>query len=143
MSTNYTEHLGLTLWEANDPVLRTEFNANNQKLDTVLSAMPRIAVGSYVGTGDSGAATPNTLTFDFTPMMVVIAVDSLNAVDPGTVMIRGQSGVPGFGYLPSSTYSMQIHVDWKNNGLSWYNDNDHYNQLNAFGCTYCYFAIGV
>lgn len=143
MSTNYTEHLGLTLWEANDPVLRTEFNANNQKLDTVLGAMPRIAVGSYVGTGDTGPDHPNTLTFDFTPMMVVIAVDALNAIDPGTVMIRGQNGVPGFGYLPSSAYSMQIHVDWKNNGLSWYNDNDPYNQLNSSGYTYCYFAIGV
>ena len=63
MSTNYTEKLGLTLWEADDPVLRTEFNANNQKLDRCIRTLPRIAVGSYVGTFTS--------TGNFMPLIVL------------------------------------------------------------------------
>ena len=142
MSTNYTEHLGLTLWEANDPVLRTEFNANNQKLDTVLGAMPRIAVGSYVGTGDSGAATPNILTFDFNPQLIIIAKDADESVDLGTIMIRGQSYNPGFGYVGSSSNCLALTLSWTDNGVSWYTDNAG-DQLNNKGVTYCYFAVGI
>ena len=142
MSTNYTEHLGLTLWEANDPVLRTEFNAHNQKLDTVLGAMPRIAVGSYVGTGDSGAATPNTLTFDFNPQLIIIAKDIDSSIDLGTIMIRGQSHNPGFGYVGSSSNCLALTLSWTDNSVSWYTGNAG-DQLNNKGVTYCYFAVGI
>ena len=142
MSTNYTEHLGLTLWEANDPVLRTEFNANNQKLDTVLGAMPRIAVGSYVGTGTSGADKPNTLTFDFNPQLIIIAKDAAESIDLGTIMIRGQSHNPGFGYVGSSSSCLSLTLTWSDNSVSWYTGNAS-EQLNTKGATYCYFAVGT
>ena len=143
MSTNYTEHLGLTLWEADDPVLRTEFNENHRKLDACLGAIPRIAVGSYVGTGQSGSATPNTLSFDFTPAMVVIVKDASTSLDPGTVLLRGQSHNPGIGYHPNTSNSLKLTVDWQDKSVSWYTTTGPSNQLNSTGDTYCYFAIGV
>ena len=143
MSTNYTEHLGLTLWEPDDPVLRTEFNENHRKLDARLRAMPRIAVGSYTGTGTYGSKSPNTLTFDFTPAMVVIVKDAASSLDPGTVLIRGQSRNPGIGYHPNASNSLQLMVDWQGNTVTWYTASGPSNQLNATGDTYCYFAIGV
>ena len=41
-------------------------------LGNVLSVGPKIAIGSYVGTGAYGAANPNSLTFDFAPKMVMV-----------------------------------------------------------------------
>ena len=39
MSTNKTQHYQLNQWEAEDKVLRTEFNEDNQKIDGALSAL--------------------------------------------------------------------------------------------------------
>lgn len=39
MASNYTENLNLCQWAAEDPVLRTEFNADNAKLDAALGAL--------------------------------------------------------------------------------------------------------
>ena len=143
MSTNYTEHLGLTLWESDDPVLRTEFNENHRKLDARLGTTPRIAVGSYVGDGAYGSKSPNSLSFDFTPAAVAIVKDAGSTLDPGTILIRGQSHNPGIGYHPNASNSLQLTVDWQGQSVSWYTASGPSNQLNATGDTYCYFAVGV
>lgn len=145
MSTNYTEHLGLTLWAAEDPVLRTEFNANNQKLDACISALPRVAVGSYEGTGASGPDAPNTLSFDFQPMLVVILADSHYANHPANMFIRGQGKSAGLSAVDNSAYADNLTVNWIGNTLSWhykFSDSSSH-QLNDSGTTYRYFAIGV
>ena len=38
MASNYTTNYQLNQWEARDQVLRTEFNQDNQKIDTALAA---------------------------------------------------------------------------------------------------------
>ena len=39
MATNYTEHYELNQWEPTDQVLRTDFNADNAKVDTALAGL--------------------------------------------------------------------------------------------------------
>ena len=39
MASNYTSNYGLCQWEANDKVLRSEFNADNAKIDAAISAV--------------------------------------------------------------------------------------------------------
>ena len=39
MASNYTENYGLCQWEATDGVLRTDFNEDNAKIDTVLKGL--------------------------------------------------------------------------------------------------------
>ena len=39
MASKYTENYGLCQWEATDQVLRTEFNEDNQKVDTALNKL--------------------------------------------------------------------------------------------------------
>ena len=146
MSTNYTEHLGLTLWEADDPVLRTEFNANNQKLDRCIRTLPRIAVGSYVGTGTSSAVEPNTLSFDFCPMFVSVSADSAAALRPANFFIRGQSASSGLSHSSGSGDTDNLVVNWTDNSVSWYctlPGSAESRQLNQSGKTYYYFAIGM
>ena len=40
MSTNYTNNYNLCQWEASDKVLRTDFNADNAKIDAALARWP-------------------------------------------------------------------------------------------------------
>jgi hypothetical protein len=42
MSTNHTPYLGLCQWEPTDPVIREDFNADNQKIDAALSEVPLV-----------------------------------------------------------------------------------------------------
>lgn len=41
MSTNHTPNYGLCQWEAEDKVLRTDFNADNAKIDGAIKAVDR------------------------------------------------------------------------------------------------------
>ena len=88
MASNYTENYGLCQWEATDNVLRTEFNEDNQKVETALNKLstqmetkadqtalnavaatiPKIAVGTYTGNGVQSRTIPT----GFTPKAVFV-----------------------------------------------------------------------
>ncbi len=58
MATNYTTNYDLCQWEPTDPVIRTDFNADNAKLETALTALEeakirldRVAVNMAYYTG--------------------------------------------------------------------------------------------
>lgn len=145
MSVNYTQHLGLSLWAADDPVLRSEFNMNNNKLDSYIRKLPQITVGSYVGDGTAGAESPNSLSFPFTPQLIIIVKDADASVDLGTIMINGQQQNPGFGYVDSSVNCLHLNLTWSEKAVSWYTTlGDNANkQLNNKGETYWFCALGV
>ena len=46
MATNYTEHYELNQWEPTDQVLRTDFNADNAKVDAVLAGLAEDVSGT-------------------------------------------------------------------------------------------------
>jgi len=45
MASNYTSNYNLCQWEANDQVLRTEFNADNAKIDAALGSLASTVSG--------------------------------------------------------------------------------------------------
>lgn len=148
MSVNYTQHLGLSLWAADDPVLRSEFNANNNKLDSYIRKLPRITTGSYVGTGLSGPESPTVLDFNFAPHLVIITENSTSSLYPGAVFIRGQTESSGLGYLSSSSDSLNLYLSWIETSLSFYNQlvsgsSRAELQFNKEGVTYHFCALGV
>ena len=53
-----TQHYQLNQWAADDQVLRTDFNADNAKIDAALGAVKgcncRLYVETYTGTGENG-----------------------------------------------------------------------------------------
>ena len=87
MASNYTTNYQLNQWEAGDQVLRTEFNQDNQKIDTALKthddAIAALQTGiskcgtckfetfSYVGTG-TNQTVPLQLSFTNPPLFFVI-----------------------------------------------------------------------
>ena len=187
MATNQTANYDLNQWLSTDQVLRTDFNADNAKLDAALAgkaeaetvsalqtavaakaeqtaldalaaskaeqtavdalsaqvaALPRIAVGTYVGTGTSDSSGPCRL--DFT--------DSLGR-PPQLVVVRPQAGMgDGLVLLQGMTESMDAlsgnygsgsnnTVSWSGASVSWYAEFAA-SQFNNKGTIYHYFAIG-
>ena len=107
MASNYTSSYQLCQWEANDKVLRTDFNGDNAKIDAALaahdgeldaltaalagkadaSALPQFVTGSYVGTGEEDFTAHYNL--GFRPKMVVLRTENTysgNSYDVGLIL---------------------------------------------------------
>ena len=143
MPTNYTEHYALSQWEPGDKVQRTDFNADNAKIDAALKAEAdaraalagqlalkgncRIVYTTYVGTGEYGPDHPNTLTFDAPPMLVFVC---------------GGGYQMGFLFrnwnltMPTNTEAGGFHTTWGENSVSWHNPYGVGYQYNSKGATY-------
>ena len=101
MASNYTEHYDLCQWEATDQVQRTDFNADNAKIDAALDALAgQVAekadgddlaalsetvaeVSAGMGNCDmelltytgGGGGSPKMITFSQVPDMYLVAGD--------------------------------------------------------------------
>ncbi len=109
-----------------------------EELYTALGA-PRIATGSYVGTGTSGASNPNSLTFDFVPKLLVLIDNKYNL----SVTIPYVSAA--LSAFNADTPIIGIHsvIGWGTNTLSWYsNGSTPKLQFNESGVVCYYAAIG-
>ena len=127
-----TPNFHLNQWSPEDYVRRTDFNADNLKIDTALNQKGncRIVTGSYTGTGESGEYHPNTITFEGKPLLVFLVGDrscyamrGCNTAD----VCYGSSG-------------SRIDLTWGENTLSWYSDSD-YTQMNISKKVYRYIAL--
>ena len=165
-----TDNYSLPQWEKQDFIKMEDFNDLTQKTDAALKANAdaaggkadgaatsaaltnlsknlgaaghnaRIAWGSYTGTGTTGETKPNTLQFDFYPVLVLIGdTKATSAPRNPTVFLRDRikvcaDPVGGNGLLVAT---------WSDNALSWYcrSDNAYY-QLNGNGELYRYAVIG-
>lgn len=92
----------------------------------------RIATGSYTGTGTYGAGNPNSLTFAFEPVYILIFLVQNGIATYKTFFIKNAekvyvSGVPVFYSIGTTT--------------TWYCPSAG-GQMNDAGETYVYFAIG-
>ena len=72
---NQTENLSLPQWEADDRIMRTDFNDAMANIDAgvraandAAAAAPKIAAGSYTGDGSAERKIP----LDFTPKVVFV-----------------------------------------------------------------------
>ena len=146
MATNHTTNYQLNQWEAGDQVLRTEFNQDNQKIDTALAGLDgrtealesavegfgncRIYTTSYTGNGQYGASHPNSFTFPHKPLVVFVGGNRYQLV-----MFRGSAYTIG---LQSGASLIPSRVTWTDNGVSWYNSNGSGDgpQCNENGQTY-------
>ena len=96
---------------------------------------PKIAAGSYVGTGTYGQSNPTTLEFDAPPLMVFVVGDrSFFAIQ----------GNPTADVSYASTGNT-LSLIWSGNSLSWYvsAEPNAYAQLNIEGKAYYYIALWI
>lgn len=167
---NHTTNYSLSQYEAADRVTRDAFNSDNRKIDAALKTVADAAssaqatasaaqstangkgncfieTGSYAGSGTSGQANPNTLTFSFPPKLVVISADTGSPNRSPCVLgvfVRGQTSAQtnwNGNNNGSPTYS--VAVSWQGNSVSWYFPaSSSTTQLNDSGVTYYYAALG-
>lgn len=165
-----TDNYSLPQWEKQDFIKMEDFNDAFGKTDAALKANAdaaggkadgaatsaaltnlaknlgaaghnaRIAWGSYTGTGATDAANPNTLQFDFYPVLVLIGdTKATSAPRNPTVFLRDRIKV----CADSAGGNGLLVATWSDNALSWYcrSDNAYY-QLNGSGELYRYAVIG-
>ena len=101
----------------------------------------RIAFGSYTGTGTTGAASPNTLQFDFYPVLVFVApVKPSGSTQNPSIFLRGRDKASS---QPEGGNDYQLTAAWTDNALSWYSTDTYAGyQHNFKGNVYCYAVLG-
>lgn len=101
----------------------------------------KIATGSYTGTGTYGSNHKNSLTFDFVPKFLVVALDGQEtSIDAGSFYWVG--GSSGAVLMTDGSYQGSPKVIVSGNTVSWYSATNSKNQLNNSESVYHYFAIG-
>lgn len=138
-----TQHYQLNQWAADDQVLRTDFNADNAKIDAALGEHAQklewldgigVERGTYVGTGVAGPDAPTTLTFSGKPILVFVGGGGCCAA----TMIRPST----LSYNIGLTMSDQMILSWGENSITWYATPNNVNgQMTVSGTTYAYFAM--
>ena len=148
MASNYTRNYNLCQWAAEDKVLRTEFNADNAKIDAALAgkasvsslsslqssvsgkasqsaldALAAIVTGHTTSLGKKGNCTLYTATYTGNGESNVRKTLTFPS-QPWLVVIGGGSGyllfVRGMRYAPSAYGSLYQNVlVWNGNSVSW------------------------
>ena len=130
--------------KANADATATGLNAEIAALSKNLGAAGhncRIAFGSYTGTGSTGAVNPNTLQFDFYPVLVLVApVKPDGYTKNPMVLTRGRSVAATY---PDGASKWELTVSWTDSSVSWYSsENDTGYQHNRSGSAYLYAMLG-
>ena len=93
----------------------------------------KMAQGTYTGTGQVGSSSPNQLTFDFVPQMLIVCDNEhTNPFSDHYILWIGQLG--------GGSQSVTISVYDKT--ISWYSHSSAQVQMNTSGKTYRYMALG-
>ena len=160
MSSQKTEHYELNQWLATDQVLRTDFNADNAKIDAALadkaeaSALETLSATvaghtaqlaqkgncqiwttTYTGTGQTGSAHRNQIAFPTVPTMAFV----FNTTGDILPLIPGMTGT----IYHTSGSGSRLNVVWSGSTVSWYlaEGNYAYAQMNSSGVLYWVVAL--
>jgi len=138
MASGSTEFYHFPLWAHSDSILMQDFNALTAALD---AAIPRFATGSYVGTGECGAAHPTALTFDFPPkLLLLFPAGGQEHQYAGIIALRGMERAQNtFGSGSNAEYKTAL--TWDGGVVSLVCANAA-GQFNETGKTYLYAALG-
>lgn len=108
--------------------------------------VPKIEVGSYLGTGTFGSTSPNTLTFSFTPIIWgVFRMVSTGGVDnpvPNIMLWDNNYQNMNVSVFTGVDSTTTHYITINGNSVSWYASTSSNGQLNSNIYTYHYFAIG-
>ena len=139
MNLNQTQNYQLSQWESTDRILMSDFNSDNSKIDAALKEHDdalntkgncQIWTTSYIGTGEYGADTPNSLTFPWNPDVVLIVSTTGRVLH----LVQGCSS----GLLIMGNYEQSSTVTWGDKSVSWYSTQDLFGQMNE---TFKYYVL--
>ena len=134
-TTNYQ----LPKWEKTDHIQMKDFNDMTATLDAALAGMPKLALGTYTGTGEKGQSAPTSLTLSFPPKF--LAVFPIN----GLYRLLCARGMEGSNTSPNGHSYGNVAVAWDGSTVSWHTTDsgaDADFQLNRLDTQYFYIALG-
>ncbi|MGN0985697.1 MAG: hypothetical protein ACI4OU_04310 [Candidatus Enterenecus sp.] len=149
-----TETYKLNLIEGSDAFSPQPMNDNMEVIEGALEALAggqlHIAAGSYTGTGTYGEDTPNSLTFDFQPKVVIIDTAVYNHFAACPYIWGSASLAVVHAYTTTGSVSAYLSgenvVTLNGNTMTWYCPANVLSavdiQLNVKGNVYRYVAIG-
>lgn len=145
---NTTGNYQLNQWEGSDRIMRTDFNADNAKIDAALKANAnsissltgqlgakgncRIYTTSYVGSGNYGEETPTSVTLSFQPKLLHIMGKT-----SGVGVLAAYGCEVGFAL---GNFANWMRFTWNGNRVSWYS-NSVDTQMNTAGESYVVTAL--
>jgi hypothetical protein len=115
-----------------------ELEKQIDQINTIISngIVAKKKFASYIGTSACGNAHPNTLTFDFVPLLVIV-MDSSSTTGQGfQIMVNGCKSA--YTHYKDESYNS---VSWNDKSVSWYHASNAQSQFNQ-NVTYNYIAIG-
>lgn len=125
-------------------------------LAAAVSGRGRVEVASYVGTNTFGSANPNTITFSFTPKIVLFFGEANEAMGPFTRVTMSATywyapafimwGVTRYlepGYPQSSATAGRNAISYSGNTISWYNTNEQYGSRYQYNLGTTYYAVAI
>ena len=134
-TTNYQ----LPKWEKTDRIQMKDFNDMTATLDAALAGMPKLALGTYTGTGEKGQSAPTSLTLSFPPKF--LAVFPIN----GLYRLLCARGMEGSNTSPNVHSYGNVAVAWDGSTVSWHTTDSGAGadfQLNRLDTQYFYIALG-
>ena len=129
---NQTENYQLSLWDPEDRIQRTDFNADNAKIEAALAGLDaaiaaggncRIYTTTYAGNNKNGADNPNTLTFPCKPVWVMVFSGA------HCLRIFPDAGLAYTTVISTGSVSMLV-SSRSGNTLSWYHTGNAVMQMN-------------
>ena len=116
MASGQTQYYELNQWEGRDQVLRTEFNADNARIDRALHELRarncQLYMLTYTGTGSGG----RSFTFPHRPAAVLI----MGGIVTFLCAIQGESYI----YLRYGNVDNKSRAVWEGSTVSWELAND-------------------
>ena len=154
MSTNHTTNYNLNQWLATDQVLRTEFNADNSKIDAALKNLSNqdkaleealnaqgVEIGKlgnceigfveYISNHTYGPDHPTRITFPRRPMAFIVI---------GYEAVMFSICKSGIGLVCSSSTTTDLDLTWSENTVSFYSNANARLQMNS-GTNHIYHVL--
>lgn len=171
-SMTHTENYKLSQWQKSDRIMMSDFNSDNQKLDTALktianavenkaeasalsalaATVSKITAGSYTGNGEES----QTITLGFQPSAVLLLCDEIERYKASGTSIVMSGGIALYGkplYVCTKRLITTLSADCvpaiavTENGFSVYLGNEKYSGTTFYAQTnlnnYCYRYIAI
>ena len=108
----------------------------------------QVTTGSYTGTGTYGEDSPNSLTFDFEPKLLIVMSNAYSLfngpeAEPAEwfLAINGIENI--YSAVTTNTNELTpVYFTWSGNTVRWYEGTKDKYQLNYSGRVYRYIAVG-
>ena len=123
---NRTQNYNLCQWEAADKIQRTDFNADNAKIDAALGDKLRLVTGRYQGTGTYGPEHPTVIEVpgaERPPRLIIVSEENDYR---HAILFRGVT--EAVVYETAGAYP--VHATWTDEGVKFYSDEASFKQLN-------------